>query len=451
MNKGLESTNKYVDIFRESSREIRENSSPFVNSFRGPAMDSFIRMGIPSKSDENYKYTDLKPWFDHDYAGCFMPNEEDIREAEAFQCGVAELDTHGIILVNGYYPNGNRLKQLPEGIWVGSFNEATKQFGSLVEKHYGKYAASGKDGLVHLNTAMSADGIFIYVPENTVCSKPVQIVNIVQSKVDMFNQHRNLIIVEKNAEITMIVCDHTLSPSKFLTNAVTEVSVGENARFNIVRVQNEHNNAGKVTHTFINQEKNSFASSNNITLHGGLVRNNTYHYLVGEGAETRSDGLCLTDKFQHVDNYVSVDHFVPNCNSSQLFKGVLDEMSTGSFNGRIFVHPDAQNTNAYQRNNNILMTDDTRMNTKPHLEIYADDVKCSHGATVGQLDENVLFYLRSRGIDKREARLMLMFGFTNEVIQDIPVEALRERLDNLVMQRLRGELSRCASCVIKCS
>lgn len=170
----------------------------------------------------------------------------------------------------------------------------------------------------------------------------------------------------------------------------------------------------------------------------------------GEGAECNSYGLFLADKWQHVDNFVNVDHASPNCNSNQLFKGVLDDVSTGAFNGRIYVAPDAQGTIAYQKNNNILLTDEARMDTKPQLEIYADDVKCSHGATVGQLDNNALFYMQSRGIDKRQALLMLMFGFAHEVIQNIKVEALQERLDGLVMQRLKGELSQCASCMVKC-
>jgi len=450
MSNKTDYTDRYLGYFDKSIDEIRESSSPLVNSFRESAITTFRRMGIPSRKNENYKYTDLTPFFDHDYQTSFLPRAEDIKEAENFRCNVAELDTHGIILVNGYYPHAQRLIELPQGIWVGSFNEASKKFKALFEKHYAKYASTEKDGLVHLNTAMASDGIFIYVPDNTICEQTIQIVNIVQSTEEIFNQHRNLIVVGNNSEMTMMICDHTLSPMKFLTNAVTEVSVGENSKYNIIRIQNEHNSAGKITHTFINQERNSFASSNNISLHGGLIRNNTYHFLSGEGAETRSNGLYLTDKFQHTDNYVSVDHFVPNCVSNQLFKGVLDDISTAAFNGRIYVHPDAQGTTAYQRNNTILLTDDTKMNTKPHLEIYADDVKCSHGATVGQVDEDVLFYLRSRGIDKREAKLMLMFGFAHDVIQDIPVAAIRERLDNLVMQRLRGELSRCASCMVKC-
>ena len=334
-----------------------------------------------------------------------MPEASDFQKAEEFRCDITDLDAHGIVLLNGFYPTINeKLRQLPSGVWIGSLNEAAKKFPEIIEKHYGKYAHSDTDGLVHLNSAMASDGVFVYVPEGVTLSKPVQVVNLVQAEVDSFSQHRNLIIVEKRAEFSIIVCDHTLSPKKFLTNAVTEIFVGEDAHFDIIRVQNEHNAACKITHTFIHQERNSVASSNNMTLHGGLIRNSTYHYLGGEGAESNSYGLFLADKWQHIDNYVNVEHAFPNCTSNQLFKGVLDDMSTGAFNGRILVRPDAQGTLAYQKNNNILLTDDAKMDTKPQLEIYANDVKCSHGATVGQLDNDALFYIQSRGINKREAQ-----------------------------------------------
>ena len=451
MNNKSERSERYYNLYKENIVKIRENSSPYFNSFREDAIAKFNQLGIPTKKDESYRYTNLDTFFNHDFRSYFIPAKSDFATAEEFRCDVTDLDAHGIVLLNGFYPTINeKLRQLPGGIWIGSLNEAAKKFSDKIEEHYGKYVNGNSDGLVYLNTAMAADGVFIYVPEGAVLSKPVQIVDLVQSDEDVFNQHRNLIIVEKNADITLIVCDHTLSPKKFLTNAVTEIYVGENSHFDIIRVQNEHNNAAKITHTFIYQDRNSIASSNNITLHGGLVRNSTHHFLGGEGAECHSYGLYLADKFQHIDNYVNVDHAVPNCTSNQLFKGVLDDMATGAFNGRIYVHKDAQGTVAYQKNSSILLTDDAKMDTKPQLEIYADDVKCSHGATIGQLDEDALFYLQSRGINKREARLMLMFGFAHEVIQNIKVEALRERMDNLVTQRLKGELSRCASCLVKC-
>lgn len=452
MDSRSEINGRYSNLYEENIGKITRISSPYINSFRQEAIDKFNQLGIPTRKQEAYKYTNLDTFFRHEYDSYFIPVPDDFRKAEEFRCDIQDLDTHGIVLLNGFYPTINdKLKQLPSGVWVGSLNEAADKFSELIEKHYNRYAVSETDGLVHLNTAMVSDGVFIYVPGNVALNKPVQVVNIVDSDKDIFNQHRNLIIVEDNADLTLIVCDHATSPSKFLTNAVTEVYVGENARFNIIRVQNEHNNAGKVTSTFIHQERNSTASSNNITLHGGLIRNNTYHNLCGPGAESNSYGLFLADKWQHVDNYVNVEHMAPNCISNQLFKGVLDDMSTGAFNGRIYVAPDSQGTLAYQKNNSILLTDDAHMDTKPQLEIYADDVKCSHGATVGQLDDNALFYLQSRGINRKEARLMLMFGFAHEVLQNIRIEPLRERMDGLVMQRLKGELSRCASCMVKCS
>jgi Fe-S cluster assembly protein SufD len=451
MNGISEVTERYLTLYNDNIGRISGNSSRYINSFRESAYEKFLKLGIPTKKNEAYKYTNLNTFFDHDYYTYFIPTESDFKKAESFRCDLSDLDAHGLVLLNGFYPEINdKLKQLPSGVWIGSLNEAAVRFPEIIEKHYGKYAKNDNDGLLQLNTAMASDGVFIYVPDNVILTKPIQVINLVQTESDIFNQHRNLIVVEKGAQISLIICDHTLSPLKSLTNAVTEVYVGENANFDLIRVQNEHNNAAKMTHTFIYQERNSVASSNNITLHGGLVRNSTYNFLGGERAENHSYGLFLADKFQHVDNFVNVDHAVPNCTSDQLFKGVLDDMATGAFNGRILVRQDAQKTLAYQKSNNILLTDDAKMDAKPQLEIFADDVKCSHGATVGQLDSDALFYLQSRGINKREARLMLMFGFAHEVIQNIKIEPLRERMDTLIMQRLKGELSRCASCMVKC-
>ena len=452
MDKREEISRKLETLYRDNLGRLGGSSSDYINSFRDRAMDQFIDMGgVPDKKNEAYKYTNLEPWFRSNYKSFFIPDKNDFEIANNFRCEVDELDVHELILVNGFYPTTNgSLKELDNGIWVGSLNSAYKKFKEVIEAHYGKYAVNGNDGLIPLNTALASDGIFVYVPRGSSLNKPIQIVNLVQSDVDTLVQHRNLFVVEDNADIELIVCDHALSPQKFLTNAVTEVYVGQNARFDILRIQNEHNNAAKLTHTFIHQERDSVASSNNVTLHGGLVRNSTYHRLAGEGAECNAFGLYLTDRWQHVDNYVNIDHQAPNCTSNQLFKGVIDDYGTGAFNGAIKVNQLAQGTRAYQSNNNILLTDDAKMDTKPQLEIYADDVKCSHGATVGQLDEDALFYLRSRGIDKEEARLMLMFGFAHEVADTIKTDALKNRIDGLILSRLKGELSRCTTCAMNC-
>lgn len=443
---------KLSELYAGRNGTFLKDSPEVFNRHRDQAFEEFLRLGIPDRKNEAYKYTNLEKSFGYSYEKYFSPKPDDFREAERFHCEVEDLDVWNMVLLNGFFPHGDQgLVMLPGGIWVGSMKTAAKQFPSLVEKHYNRYVQNEKDGLVPLNTALATDGLFLYAPRNTVYSKPIQIVNLIQADKDIFTQDRNLVVVEEGAQLSLLVCDHAISPQHFLTNTVTEVYVGANARFEIIRVQNQHNNSGKITHTFIHQERDSYASSNNITLHGGLVRNATWHRLNGENGETHSYGLFLADKQQHIANFVKIDHVAPNCNSTQLFKGVLDENSSGAFNGRIMVHREAQKTNAYQSNNNIILSDTARMDTKPQLEIYADDVKCSHGATVGQLDENALFYLRSRGIDAREARLMLMFGFAHDVIRNIPIEALRERIDNLVLKRLRGELSRCASCAIQCN
>jgi Fe-S cluster assembly protein SufD len=444
--------NKFARLYKDNLGRLGGLPGDFINSFRDQAMEQFLEMGgIPDRKNEAYRYTNLEPWFRSNYKSFFIPEQSDFDIAGTFRCEVDDLDVHELILVNGFYPTTNgSLKELGNGIWVGSLSQAYKSFKEVIEAHYGRYAVNGNDGLIPLNTALASDGIFVYVPRGASLSKPIQIVNLVQSDVDTLVQHRNLFVVEENSDIELIVCDHALSPQKFLTNAVTEVYVGQNSKFDILRIQNEHNNAAKLTHTFIHQEKDSRATSNNVTLHGGLVRNSTYHRLNGEGAECNAYGLYLTDRWQHVDNFVSIDHRAPNCTSNQLFKGVLDDYATGAFSGAIKVSRAAQGTRAYQSNNSILLTDDARMDTKPQLEIYADDVKCSHGATVGQLDEDALFYLRSRGIDRDEARLMLMFGFAHEVADTIKTSALKERIDGLILQRLKGELSRCTTCALNC-
>ncbi|HOR09817.1 MAG TPA: Fe-S cluster assembly protein SufD [Bacteroidales bacterium] len=447
-----EVTGRLTELWEGREAGILKGSPEIFNRYRTDAFSQFLRLGIPDRKNEAYRYTNLEKSFSHKYEKYFSPKPDDFREAERFHCEVEDLDVWNMVLLNGFFPRGEEgLAMLPGGIWVGSMRAAAKQFPSLVEKHYNKYAKNEKDGLVSLNTALATDGLFIYAPGNTVNSKPIQIVNLLQSEQDFFSQDRNLLIADDGARMSLLVCDHAISPQHYLTNTVTEIFVGRDASFEIIRVQNQHNYSGKITHTFIHQERDSYATSNNITLHGGLVRNATWHKLNGENAETHSYGLFLADRQQHIANFVKVDHVAPNCNSTQLFKGILDENATGAFNGRIMVHKDAQNTNAYQSNNNIILSDTARMDTKPQLEIYADDVKCSHGATVGQLDENALFYLRSRGIDAREAKLMLMFGFAHDVVKNIPIEALRDRIDHLVVQRLRGELSYCASCAIQCN
>ncbi len=451
ITKSISVRDELMALYRDRAEEISANSASVLNAHREKAILRFGELGVPDKGNEEYRYADIESLFMHDLEKRFGDQKINLDIREIFHCDVPDLDTNLLLLVNGrYYKNGQMLNKLPGGIIAGSLAQAAKDYPEIVEKHYGHNTGTSKDGLVPLNTAFAQDGIFIYIPKGIRMEKPVQVVNIMVSDANLMAQHRNLFIAEEGAMANIVVCDHTLSAHRFLTNSVNEIFAGKGAQINFSRIQNEHNGSSQITHTFGHQETSSRLSSSTISLHGGFIRNNLYIKLKGEHSENNSMGLYLSDKGQYIDNYVFIDHASPNCFSNQLYKGVLDDTASGSFNGRILVHRDAQKTNAFQSNNNILLTDDARMYSRPQLEIYADDVKCSHGSTMGQLDENALFYLRSRGIGKSEAKLLLMFAFAHEVVKNIPVTALRERIDDLVNKRLRGELSRCNNCAIRC-
>jgi Fe-S cluster assembly protein SufD len=448
----MQTFDKYLELYQQNRELIGKGDPPFIQELRNTAIASFRQAGFPKRKDERYKYTHLEPVFDGDLHFDFEPRSINYDEAEIFSCDVPLLDSKVLTVLNGFFhhPGEEALTRLDNGIIYGSLRAAINQHPELTEKYLGKNAPTVDEPFVALNTAFSLDGIFLYVPEKVGMEKPIQIINLLLSDRNQMVQHRNLLVIEKNASAQVIICDHTLSPHMFLTNSVTEVFIGENANLDLLRLQNEHNNSCQVTNTWIRQERSSHCQHGTINLHGGIVRNNLRINLEGEGAETNALGLFLTDKMQHVDSYTVIEHSKPHCISNQYYKGVLDDASTGAFNGKIHVHPDAQKTEAFQTNNNILLSDVAKMHTKPRLEIYADDVKCSHGATVGQLDEEALFYLQSRGIPKDESRLMLMDAFTWDVISKIKQPSLQERITDMVSKRLRGELSRCNNCAMHC-
>ncbi len=446
------STNQnYIELFREKEKILEKASPSFMKEIRQDAMDHFSKTGIPGRKSELYKHTSLQKIFEPNYSIQLQPSKVDFKVEDIFTCDVPNLKTRLEIILNGFYLGKKpSLSRLDNGIIIGSLSEALRQYPDLVKEYLTKHAGTRSDGLVSLNTAFALDGLFIYVPKGQVMDDAVQVVHLAMTGLDTLLHYRNLFIMEDNASAKVIVCDHTLSPFRFLTNSVTEIYAGPGARLNYSRVQNEHLNSNLLTNLFIHQEKDSQVISNTITLHSGTVRNNTHVLLNAEDCDSQVYGLSLADRSQHIDNYVNIDHAKPNCTSTQLFKGILDEQSTGVFNGRILVRPDAQKTIAYQTNNNILMSDEAKMNTKPQLEIYADDVQCSHGATTGQLDENALFYMQSRGIPRKEARLLMLYAFAHEVIDKIEVAPLKNRINGLVDKRLRGELSRCNNCSMAC-
>lgn len=441
----------YKTLFEENRELLNEGSSPLLNRMRDIAIDRFAKAGVPDYKNEEYKYTSLKPAFSKAYKHHFSYLKQEVDLHDVFKCDVPDLETHLVLLVNGwYYARNQKIGELPAGVVVGSLQQIANEKPGLLQNYLNRQAALSEDATVALNTALAKDGLFLYIPKNVVVEKPIQVVNLMRSDENTFVTQRNLIIAEENSQVKLVICDHTLSGSEFLCNTVSEVFVAENAVLDYYTVQNQHNNTKTINSTFFRQEANSNLLTHTATLHGGLVRNNLKVTFNGEHAEANILGMSFTDKNQHVDNYTIIEHAKPNCLSNQIYKNVLDGNSTGAFAGRIHVAREAQKTNAFQRNNNVLLTDSARMQTKPQLIIEADDVKCSHGATIGQIDQEALFFLRSRGIGEADARLMLMNAFAYEVIQNVKVEPLRDRLNELVDKRLRGDLAKCHSCNYQC-
>jgi len=438
-------------LFEENSTLLNEGVPDFLIKDRRKALAEFLRMGIPDRKLENYKYTDLTRLFaQENYSRAFRPTSFDFDMEEVFTCDVPEFDTHVLFNVNGWYFEKNKTSQFPEGVIIKSMKRAFVENSDLVEKYYGQIADTTKDPLVALNSAFAQDGIFIYVPDNIVIEKPIQIIDLLYSEEDLYVTQRNLIIVGKNALVKLMFCDHTLAVHSYIANYLTEVYLHADSSVDIYGIQNQHNGTAYLNGIFVHQERNSQLITNTISLHGGITRNHLHVDLQGEHANAALFGLALTDKDQHCDNYTSIEHAAPACHSNQIFKNILDDNSTGAFTGRIHVMPGAKKTEAYQRNNSVLQTKAAKMNTKPQLVIDNDDVKCSHGATVGLVNEEALFYLQTRGINEKEARLMLMFAFAHEVLSNIRVEQLRLSIDRLVNKRLRGEVSRCHDCKLEC-
>ena len=438
------------DFYNDNQKLLVSGYPEFIKSLRKEGIEEFRKQGIPGKKSERYKYTFLEPYFNKEYKHNTEIKNFNFEIGEIFKCNVPYLETDVILILNGNYYHKNTINgDLPGNIWIGSLKKALSEKPGLLEQHFGKHVTCD-DGLIALNSAIFQDGFVVYVPKNQHIEKPLQVINILLSDNNLMVHQRNVVILDDNSSANIVICDHTLSAKNFLSNSFTEIIVGENARYNQTCMQNEHNEAVKISNNFFYQKQSSYVTNNIITLHGGMVRNNISIYLDGEGAENYTSGLYLTDKTQHVDNNVFVNHAKPHCTSNQLFKGILDDASTGSFTGRILVSRDAQKTLAYQKSSNLLLTNEAKVNARPQLEIYADDVKCGHGGTVGQLDQEALFYLRSRGIGYKEAQLLLMFAFTREIIDKISVQPIKDRIDELVNKRLHGELSVCQNCSINC-
>ena len=443
----MQSEKQYIDLYTEAQQLIKQHAAPVLNEVRDKAFEDFRRQGFPTKKVERYKYTDMQKLFEPDYGLNLNRLEIPVNPYETFRCDVPNLSTSLYFIVNDqFYTKALPNVKLNDGVVVDSLNHVAMEQPELVKKYYGKLANTEKDAVTALNTMLAQDGLFIYVPKNVELDRTVQIINILRSDVDLMVNRRVIIVLEEGAKAQFLFCDHAADNKNFLATQVIEAYVGENASLDLYCMEETSYNNKRVSNAYFDQASNSRLTHHVITLHNGVTRNTTSLRFSGEGAECNLYGCVIADKQQHVDNNTLIDHAVPHCTSNELYKYVLDGHSTGAFAGRVLVQKDAQKTSSEERNQNICVTKEARMYSQPELEIYADDVKCAHGSTVGQLNDAALFYMRQRGISEKEAKFLLEFAFINEVVDQIKLEPLRERLHHLVEKRFRGELGTCGNC-----
>jgi len=437
---------QYIDLYQQAREMIFSHAPEAMNAVRDEAFERFASTGFPSRKVERYKYTDIQKLFEPDYGVNLNRLEIPVDPYKAFRCDVPNLSTSLYFVVNDMFYHDDKPKgHLPEGVIIGSL----KDFATT--EYYNRLAGQANDAITDLNTMLAQDGLYVYVPKGVKVDRAIQVINILKApkaggEVSLMVNRRVLIILEANAEIKMLFCDHAADDRNFLATQVIEAYVGENASLDLYCLEETHHKNVRVSNVYIDQQANSRVNHNVITLHNGVTRNKLDLTLSGEGAECQCYGCVIADKQQHVDNNTLIVHKASHCTSHELYKYVLDDKATGAFAGRVLVEHGAQKTTSQMTNQNLTATKEARMYTQPMLEIYADDVKCAHGSTVGQLNDAALFYMRQRGISLDEAKLLLQNAFINEVIDKMQLEPLRDRLHYLVEKRFRGELNKCEGC-----
>ena len=447
----MQSEQQYIELYNEAREMIFSHAPEAMNAVRDEAFEDFRKQGFPSKKVERYKYTDIQKLFEPNFGVNVNRLQIPVDPYETFRCDVPNLSTSLYFVVNDMFFHDEKPKgHLPEGVVIGSMRD----YPELVSKYYTKLAKTSEDAVTALNTMLAQDGLLVYVPKNVKVDRAIQVINILKATPqnaqrvvpDLMVNRRVLIVVEEGAEIKMLFCDHAADDRNFLTTQVIEAFVGENASLDLYCLEETHYKNVRVSNVYIDQQRDSRVTHNVITLHNGVTRNKLDLTFSGEGAECQCYGCVIADKKQHVDNNTLIAHKVPHCTSNELYKYVLDNQAVGAFAGRVLVEHGAQQTASQMTNQNLTATKEARMYTQPMLEIYADDVKCAHGSTVGQLNDAALFYMRQRGISLEEARLLLQNAFVNEVIDHMQLEPLRDRLHYLVEKRFRGELNKCTGC-----
>lgn len=428
----------FINQFDEFEKSLNGEKSSDFHKVRKEAISKFAELTFPTQKDEEWKYTNISPLFKHN----FSPTPAKIKVSSKLISKFLfdKMEHNLLVFVNGNFsPELSKLIDIPKGVVIGSLAEALKNDNPIVKKHLGKYAENENYFFTTLSSAFTKDGAFIYVPDGKVVEDPIHIIFLTTSGSEkIITQPRNLFVACKNSQVTII--EHYVSDEEcvYFTNSVTEIVVEENANVDHIKLQEESKKAFHIARMEVDQERSSNFSSHLIS-HGAEISRNDFNARFNdEGSECMLNGLFMIDGEQLFDAHTMIDHVKPHCNSHEHYKGILQDKSKGVFNGKVMVRRDAQKTNAFQENNTILLSDDAVMNTKPQLEIFADDVKCSHGATIGKLNDEAKFYLKSRGIGEESATAMLIHAFASDVITSIKIPALRDYLEEIISKRFNG-------------
>ena len=440
------SITQYLELYDQHRGTIEAHAPSVLNKLRKQARQALDGVVLPKKGAEDYEATDLNAVFAPDYGVNVARLDFDIDPATAFHCDVPNMSTCMYYTYNDVFHRSNTARRIEGGVVVESFAEAAINHPELLERYYGQQA-SLEDPTVALNTLLAQDGILVYVPAGFTAEKTIQLVNILNYTRPMMVVRRILVVLGENAHARMLVCDHTQSGGvDSLASQVIEVFAGENSTFDYYDMEESGPQTHRVSSIYVRQQAGSNVLVDGITLTNGFTRNDYLVTVDGEHAETQLLGMTIASGTQHVDTHTYIDHRAPRCHSNEMFKYVLGDHAIGAFAGKILVQPDCPRVEAYQGNRNICASDTARMYTKPQLEIYTDDVKCSHGTTIGQLDDEALFYMRTRGIGLDEARNLLMQAFMADVIDAVRLDSLRDRLRYLVEKRFNGTLANCGAC-----
>lgn len=415
------------------------NINSDVHGIRTKALKEFETLGFPTKKLEAWKYTSLNSVLKEDYS-VFPQKENTIEFKDVKKYFIHDIDSYKIIFIDGKY-SSFLSETTHDGIDVCLLSSAftNAKHKPIIENYFNKTAK--QDNMTALNTAFASEGAFINIPKNTEVVKPIQIINFATGNATAtLLQPRNLVVVGENSHVQIIERHQSLTENAVLTNVVTEISAEKRAHVDYYKIQNDNSEASLIDNTFVAQERDTICSVHTFSFGGKIVRNNLNFYQNGEYVDSILKGITILEDKQHVDHHTLVHHLVPNCESHQDYKGIYDDKSTGVFNGKVVVEKEAQKTNAYQQNNNVLISDKATMNAKPQLEIFADDVKCSHGCTIGQLDDQALFYMQQRGIPKKEAKALLMYAFANTVLESVSIPELKSRINKLIAKKLNVDL-----------